>query len=520
MPFKFERIVKTPLGDKTRKVQDSYYNTLNKEYNLEDKGKMLTALGAREIILKARKEGFSSLVLALFAADDILQANPTETLVISYKDKATKTFVKRYRGFIYSYFRKRWGITDPKKIFSVDNGNELVLAHNGARFYCGTASARTAERGSTVHKLLFSEAAHYPDVELLTAREIIEGTLKQVDLHSGVVFVETTANGYGNHYEAMWSLAQKGESRFRPRFFGWQEFYTRDEYDLIASETTDKQLLKQEMPGTPEEAFISSGSSYFDNEKIFDYIKKASEPKFRGSIALVDKLPQFSEHSDGKLKVWEKPQTYKSYVIGGDTAEGIEGGDYQVLDVMDNQTLKTVAKFRARIPPDELVDVAEALGYWYNTAYEGIEVNKDGLWVNTELFKRGYPNLYFREAIDDITNRVSSKVGFRTDERTRPYILAELQRMLYNYPDIWTDKDFLEECLTFVRNKMGRPEAMSGKNDDHIFAKAIGMEVRRNAPKEFTRPEIKSQADLSVQMRLEKLYGRKSKGLVKQQDYI
>lgn len=157
---------------------------------------------------------------------------------------------------------------------------------------------------------------------------------------------------------------------------------------------------------------------------------------------------------------------------------------------------------------------------WYNNAYIGIEVNKDGLWVNTELFKQGYPNLYFREAIDNITNKVSAQVGFRTDEKTRPYILSELQRMLYNNSEIWTNRDFLEECLTFVRNRVGRPEAMSGKHDDEIMATAIAYEIRRNAPKQFSRPEVKNQEELSVMMRLEKLYGKKGELKISQQNYI
>jgi hypothetical protein len=178
--------------------------------------------------------------------------------------------------------------------------------------------------------------------------------------------------------------------------------------------------------------------------------------------------------------------------------------------VVNNKTLKTVAKFRDHLSPDKLVLVAFALGIWYNQAYLGIEVNKDGLWVNTELFKMGYPNLYYRETIDDITNRVSPRLGFKTDERTRPYILSELQKMIANFSDIWTDKDFLEECLTFVRNRSGRPEAMSGKNDDCVFATAIAYEIRRNAPVEFGRPMEKlDTGEDYVRRRLDQLYGKK-----------
>ena len=498
------------------RTQLKYYNELCRDYDIENRG---LSTPIREIILKARREGFSSLILALFAVDDITQNNPTETQVISYKDDATKTFSKRYRLFVESAYYSLWKIENPKDIWSVDNGNELVIRRNDARFFCGTASARVAGRGGVLQKLLFTESAHYPDLERITAREIIDGTSRQVDINSGWIFSESTANGYGNYYELQWHKAVKGENRYKSRFYGWREFYSPEEFGIIASEFVDKNMLRQEYPETANEAFISSGTSYFDNSKILEYINKAPDPII-GSISFIDGTPEFSQHTDGKLKIWEYPVAYASYTIGGDTAEGLIDGDSSVLVVIDNKTLKTVAKFNAKIPPDEFVGVSFALGMWYNQAYTGIEVNKDGLWVNTELYKRAYPNLYFREAIDDITNRVSSKVGFKTDERTRPYILSELQRMLYNYPDIWTNKDFLNECLTFVRNKMGRPEAMSSKHDDEIMATAIAYEIRRNAPKEFIRPEAKTRSEELVINRLEKLYGKKDKISISQSNYM
>ena len=151
-----------------------------------------------------------------------------------------------------------------------------------------------------------------------------------------------------------------------------------------------------------------------------------------------------------------------------------------------------------------------ALGLWYNYAYVGVEANKDGLWVNDSLLKNGYNNLYFREQFDDIAKTMSRKVGFRTDERTRPYILSELRDVLSKEKGIWVDKEFLEQCLVFVRNKVGRPEAMPSKHDDRIIAEAIALEIRRNAPQAFQAlapvPQTNEQI---VLMRLEKL--KKSK---------
>src|SRR3990167_11186574 len=188
VPFKF------------RAVQEKYYQELVNDYGIEKNG--LTN-PIREIILKARKEGFTSLILALFAVDDLMSDNPTETLVISYKDDATQTFRKRYKNYITSYGARKLGYSveqiqqNPgilnevaKQMFSVDS-TDLELKHNKAHFYCGTASARVGGRGGVVQKLLFSEAAFYPDKKELRAKEIIEGTLRQVDLASGWVFVES-----------------------------------------------------------------------------------------------------------------------------------------------------------------------------------------------------------------------------------------------------------------------------------------------------------------------------------------
>src|SRR3990167_5151589 len=142
-------------------IQNTYYDTLVKEYDIENRG---LTIPVREDILKARREGFSSFILGLFAADDILNDNPTETNVLSYKDDATKVFRKRYRTFLLSYAAKKKGHSveqiqnNPgileqvaKDFLSVDS-DEYELKHNHAHFFCGTANARTGGRGGVVQK--------------------------------------------------------------------------------------------------------------------------------------------------------------------------------------------------------------------------------------------------------------------------------------------------------------------------------------------------------------------------------
>ena len=333
----------------------------------------------------------------------------------------------------------------------------------------------------------------------------------------------------------MESAATRGESRFKARFYGWTQFYTEAEIELIKSEFTDKKLFKQEYPKTREEAYIASGSSFFDNEEIVKMIERAEEPQFTGTIELKcnHDIPckfittceyrkvEFFEESMGLTKVWQKPQAYHSYTIGADVSEGIDG-DYSVARVIDNKTMKTVAKFKDKLcPPDQMALVVFALGQWYNYAYVGVEVNKDGLWVNSELFKMGYPNLYYREAMDDITHAVARKIGFKTSEQTRMPILAEMRKVLANHPESFNDREFLDECLVFVRSKVGRPEAMNGKHDDEIFAHAIALEIRRNAPEAFQEPlEIPQTGESYVMSRLDKIKSKRYNNNINQSNYF
>lgn len=271
VPFKFNE------------VQAKYYQDLIKDYDIENKG---ISAPVRDFIVKARREGFSSLILGLFAADDITQSNPTESQVISYRDDGTSIFRKRYRRFILSWFARKpvqeggGGIAVEdiqndanilekfsKQSFSVD-ASDLELRHNRAHFYCGTASARTGGRGSVLQKLLYSEAAHYQDSEKITAKEIIEGTAQQVDKSSGWIFQESTGNGKGNYFYQTYEAIKQGLSRYKLRFYGWRSFYSEAQFKVIASEFTDMDMLKQEYPETEEEAFLASSLAYTTREQL------------------------------------------------------------------------------------------------------------------------------------------------------------------------------------------------------------------------------------------------------------
>lgn len=462
VPFKFNT------------VQAKYYNQLQEEYDIENKG---LEVPVREIVLKARREGFSSFVLALFAADDLMNDNPTETVVISYKDDATQTFRRRYRNYITSYGAKKLGYTvedvqkSPglldkvaKQLFEVDS-TELILKHNKAHFYCGTASARVGGRGGVVQKLLFSEAAFYPDKKEMRAKEIVEGTMRQVDAASGWIFQESTANGDLNHYAKTWGAAVKGESRFKPRFYGWREFYTEEEFELIASEFTDKRMIQQEYPETPEEAFLSSGMRFFD-------------PAITANLP-VEKPRQVL----GDWKYYRDFEPGHRYAMAADVSEGV-GQHNSTIMVMDFDALvqagdrkvkkpKVVATYASnQIAPDLFAYEIKNGGQRYGNCIAAPERNNHG-HATLATLKGIYFNLYEDE---------DKRLGFHTTLASKPRILNELRTAIHDDLIDVSDEALRQEIISYTSDDVNRAKVdeldETVGHFDRVMALAIVWSLR------------------------------------------
>jgi len=428
VPFKF------------RLVQEKYYNELVRDYDIENKG-LINPI--REIVLKARREGFSSLILALFAVDDLMSDNPTESLIISYRDDATEKFRKRYRGFLTSYGARKLGHTieqiqqNPsildqaaKQMLSID-ASEFELKHNKAHFYCGTASARVGGRGGVVQKLHFSEAAFYPDKKELRAKEIIEGTMRQVDISSGWVFVESTANGDLNHYAKMWKDAVSGQSRFKPRFYSWREFYSPEQFELIKSEFTDKRMIPQEYPETAEEAFLSSGDRFFD-------------PTI--SSNLIIETPRV----EGNWRFYRDYEPGHRYSLGADVSEGV-GRHNSTIVILDHDAKirvgeqfitkpKVVAVYCSnKIAPDLFAHEIKNGGNRYGSCLACPERNNHG-FATLAILKDIYFNIYRDE---------QDRLGWQTNMASKPKMLHELRTAVHEKLIEVSDEGLKQEIVSY-----------------------------------------------------------------------
>jgi len=457
-------------------------------------------MSARDDILKARKEGFSSMVLAILACKFLFVPNSVCACVSHLEDDTKRLFDK-----VYYYLENL-----PFEVkFEKASANRLRIKEMNTDFIIGTAGSKTFGRGDTIHYLHLSEFAHYPNWDMIT------GLLNSVpdDLENTWVVKETTANGYGTPHHIAWMDEKKGDSIFQPIFFSWAdnpEYSMEIEEDTRFSEAerdiqelhglsdeqlywrqwkiksmqptqdyTKEDLFKQEFPISDTEAFLSTGRPIFDPETL-DWYEQAlcMEPIKRGELMGWDP-PYVQEKHYGELRVYKEPEHGHDYVIGGDTATE---GDYSALIVLDKNDLEEVALWWGHIDEFELAQVAYRLGTYYNTALVGIERNNMGVAVVKKLDELGYKNQYRMETLDEMGVKIKDKLGWETNSKTRPILINDLNQVVTERKIIIRSPEVVGEMKSFVKNNRGKPEAQAGTHDDLVIAMGVAYQMYKSAP--------------------------------------
>lgn len=510
-------------------------------FRLNDAQRKLYAVAKRQqdagkpvrlIILKARQLGFSTLTEGLIFHACATRKN-VNALIVAHREDATANLFRMSKLFYDE-------LPAPvKPMLRASNAQELVFENPSklrserearpglrSRIRCATAGGRGIGRSDTLQCVHLSEYAFWPDGADGKA-STLAGILQAVpSLPGTMVVIESTANGFED-FKERWDAAVAGENDFEPVFFAWFENpdysmpvvpgteWTPEERDLKAAyRLTDEQLqwrrwcianncggsldmFRQEYPASPGEAFLHSGTGVFDNEQIVLRLERLTSPAGRGEFT----DGEWTESETGAITLYELPEEGVPYVLGGDTAG--EGSDYFTAIVIDNVSGRIAAKLRQKYSEPEYVRQIYALGSFYNDALVAIETNFSTYPV-MKLQEMEYPNQYSREREDTYTRQMKKSYGFRTDRQSRPRAIANLVEVFSSHPEWFTDRELLEEMLTFCYNEDHRPEALAGKHDDLVMGAAITYAVRHQQRMTvLTEPE-KPREKLIDQMKRQK----------------
>lgn len=281
-------------------TQNYYWELLKTEYP--------TMQAIREIILKFRQPGFSSLIDGIFTTDFIMSELGNQPItfsdIYSHKDQETKTLFKRVDLFLESWMKKNKpaGVEydEYRASFLKEDTDNHIMGYNRSEINTYTAGARVSGRGGTKQNMHFSEPAFYPNTDVLNANDLVLGAEQQVADGVGKIFRESTGNIIGDFFNEEYEYGKKPGAKFKSRFLGWwlhkeysltcpQDFNIPDKYTKIlelgagreqiywhhmkvmSAKPADREKIIREYPCDDIEAFMQQGKLYFNIEALKYY---------------------------------------------------------------------------------------------------------------------------------------------------------------------------------------------------------------------------------------------------------
>lgn len=280
--------------------------------------RFLARLWHRNIILKARQLGFTTLIAILWLDHALFNDNQRCGIIAQDREAAEVIFRDKVK-LAYENMPASLRQAMPLKR---DSASELLFGHNNS-----SIRVATSMRSGTIHRLHISEfgkiCAKFPD----KAKEVITGSLPAVPL-SGITIIESTAEGQDGDFYTMTNKAMANDEQgkdltqrdYRFHFYPWWDepkyrieaasvictdkdlkyfAEVEAEMDTVLDEqqrnwylatkdadfSGDPEKMWQEYPSTPKEAFqVSTEGTY--------YAEQLSQARKAGRIG-------FFPHQDG-----------------------------------------------------------------------------------------------------------------------------------------------------------------------------------------------------------------------------
>lgn len=495
-------------------VQKDFLSVLNKAIEEFNSG-MRSDISI--LILKGRQQGFTTLVTAYQLAMSILNKNFQGFTLADVSDNSEAIFQNKAK-FPYMQLPE---VLKPTEKFN--NRRQLLFEKLNSSWEVDTAT-KDVGRSRTISFFHGSECAFWQQ-----GIAPIQAGLGQAFTKNCIKVYESTANGY-NDYQAMWESGahincfyewwrtpeyrlEFPNDKEKERFIkdieekeGW--IYERLRWLLNVKkiepeaarwyfrkyeEIIDKRLIRQEYPCTPEEAFLLSGDTVFDTEKLTARLQTVKKPIKTGYFdydydGIKISRIRWVNDRNGYIKIYQVPNSPEitKYCIGGDTAG--DGSDWFTGHVLNAKTGEQAAVLKHRFDADQYTRQMYCLGKYYKNALIGIEANFDTYPIR-ELQRLGYNNQYVREAQDYFTGKMEKRFGFKTTVLTRPTIISRLVEIVREHVERINDEDTLKELLTIVKNEKGKIEAPEGRHDDQMMGLAIAHEIKGQVT--FDKDEIR-----------------------------
>lgn len=272
---------------------------------------------------------------------------------------------------------------------------------------------------------------------------------------------------------------------------------------------TEHGLMAAEFPSDDVEAFVHSGARVFDKYKVEKLKPTCKPPKYIGEVyADTDegkdalKNLRFVGDKQGSLHIWELPEEDEEEIVTDRYLTVVDVGgrsnkaDWSVIVVFDRLFMAeggkpvVVAQWYGHIDIDLLAWKAARVAAFYNNSLLVIESNTlethdkerevdgDQSQFILNQIKDIYPNLYARkQSEEDIREGLPLKYGFHTNVATKPMIISTLIKVIRESLYVERDARCLDEYLCYEKKQNGAFGAITGKHDDLLMTRAIGLHI-------------------------------------------
>jgi hypothetical protein len=427
-----------------------------------------------------------------------------------------------------------------------------IIPETGAIVQIGSAEKPEALRSYDFSMVHMSEVGLWKATKTKSGADIAQTVYSTVPYVAGTMIVyESTAKGVGNFFHEQYLAAkdnkEHGYEGYQPVFVAWFDDKRNqskiNHFDRFVKTMTPYQWwqwrqgatlegikwyaetqraqnwndfqMKSEYPTTADEAFQTTGGTYFSNEML-EYLKSnIKKPVFIGEIKAdavtgEDALENIKLYPNSaikdSLKIWIHPDDYTDttktiknrFVVVVDVGGRSEASDRSVISVFDRLSLayecgalERAALWYGHVDPDILAYKAAQIAKYYNDALLVIESNtydtrykkKDKSYVAegdhsyTVLDTLGeiYDNIYVRRSTPDNTrDKQLKKIGWHMNKQTKYQAYDSYSISIRKGQYVEYSQDAYNEAMQLTVNTDGQIEAMLGCHDDIQDTTAVG----------------------------------------------
>lgn len=407
----------------------------------------------RVIINKSRQIGFSTAATGYIYHKAITTPGITCALV-GYNSDLTRELLDKVKTLWRTTpeelrptieYNSKYEITFPKLESKI-----LVLP-----------STENVGRGYTLNYCLLTEVAFWEKAE--EKMVAIENSVPE----NGLIIVESTPCGVSGWYAQTWL---SDTTAYTKKAYGWWWHYSQPEIELIKRRMNNPMKFAQEY----SLELLASGRLVFDKTSIQEQRKNILNlgDKYKDNNGIEQVVTEWEE-----LRMYKEPASNGMYVMGADSSEGVEGGDYATCVILDRSTGEEVAFYRGLVAPDKFGVMLNRWGRKFNNALNVVEINNHGLTVLTILKQLQYPTLYFRPSqFETMGTTYSDRLGWKTTKVTRPLMIDDFSQALRDQSIVIRSKELINELTTFIYNKNNVPIAQNGSHDDAIMASCMALQ--------------------------------------------